>query len=159
MFSVINLNWLRILWKQISSFWIAPHPPVCNVLGISCRFSNFPPVHLGIGCIPEHVITTIHPFDGCSNVSRKLPCSLNISRVSVGIHPPGSVVILPVLISFEEVGLAVSLPDKYRVYVGNISFERPVSVVVDLPGSQKFSVVVIFPEPKDKTESDKVTFH
>ena len=116
MFSVIIfLNWLRILWKQISSFWIAPHPPVCNVLRISCRFSNFPPVHLGISCIPEHVITTVHPFDGRSNFSRKLPCSLNISRVSVGIHPSGSVVILPVLIAFEEVSLTVSLPDKDRV--------------------------------------------
>lgn len=81
---------------------------------------------------------------------------MNISRVSVGIHPPGSVVILPVLISFEEVGLAVSLPDKYRVYVGNISFERPVSVVVDLPGSQKFSVVVIFPEHRSFEEHDVI---
>ena len=84
---------------------------------------------------------------------------MNISRVSVGIHPSGSVVKLPILISFEEVGLAVSFPDKDRVYVGNISFERPISVVVDLPGSQKFSFVVIFPEPKDKTEKDKIRVH
>ena len=120
-------HWSGNVRTILSSFAIALHPPVRNDLWVTSLSHHLSFLKLDIPRIPEHIVSVIPPFNSCFDVTVEFPHIFDIpgipkvfsiySVIVVSLYSASLIIIFPILVVFEEVSLAVSLPSENCVHV------------------------------------------